>query len=161
MGRTRSSRWVWLCCAALGTCTPSFADWDIPANSPSNMMGGAMTLGCTDLRVAGTLTIGAGGSITEVRHVVIEPGGSIQLAGGRIELAQNWDNRGTVDLGGGQVLRVASAGCPTVGPLGPVAVDPVPVPTLGAGAAALLAALLGGLGLHARRRRAARRSAAA
>ena len=133
--------------------TAAHADWVIAAGSVSDMGGGTVTLGCTDLYVGGTLTVGAGGSLTDVRSVFIEPGGSLQLDGGRLELAQQWVNQGSLSTGGGQVLRVDSATCPAAGPLGPVGADgAVAVPTLGEAALAWLAGLLGWLGLRSRRR---------
>ena len=75
-----------LAVAGLAFGTAAHADWVIAAGSMSDMAGGAVTLGCTDLYVAGTLVVGAGGSLTSVRSVFIEPGGSLQLDGGRLEL---------------------------------------------------------------------------
>ena len=132
--------------------TAAHADWVIAAGSVSDMGGGTVTLGCTDLYVAGTLTVGAGGSLTDVRSVFIEPSGSLQLDGGRLELAQQWVNQGSLSTGGGQVLRVDSATCPAAGPVGPIGMDAVGVPTLSEAALAWLAALLGWLGLRSRRR---------
>ena len=138
----------------------------VPAGSTIDLGGGSFALGCTDVTVGGTLVVGAGSALTEVRNFQILPGGSVQLGGGLIALAQTWDNQGLFDAGGGQVVRVASAACPAVGPLGsvlggaPVGVS-TPIPTLSEVALSLLAALLGSLGwraqAHARTRRRADR----
>lgn len=152
-------RALWLGCALMANGV-AHADWSIPAGAVVDMPG-AMALGCTDLYVAGTLTIGPGASITEARNVHIQPGGSLQVAsGGSLQLAQQWLNEGSVSAASGaQVTRVGSAACPAVGALGPINVQSTtgtftatPVPTLNGAALSGLAVLLGGLAWRTRRR---------
>ena len=136
------------------------ADWVIPAGGVVDAPAGAISLACTDLQVAGVLTIGAGASITDVRNVHIQPGGSLQVAsGGSLQLAQQWRNDGNASATGAQVVRVASADCPTVGTPGPINVSSpdgtfaaTPIPTLSGAALSGLAVLLGGLAWRTRRR---------
>ena len=52
--------------AALLVAASAQAQWVIPAGSGWDMGGGSSDLGCTDLIVEGTLTVGSGGSITGV-----------------------------------------------------------------------------------------------
>ncbi len=149
--------------AGLACSVAAHADWVIDSGWDIDMAGGSTTLGCTDLIVRGTLTVGAGGSITDVRNVVIEPGGNLQLAGGLIELSSQWTNQGQFDAGGGQVVRVDSGTCPAAGPLGPVATGAAgaalsAIPTVGAAALSGLAALLAALGWRAQGRATRRRS---
>lgn len=153
--KTRSSAVRWLCAGLLACCAHAHADWDIPAGAVVDTGGGATTLGCTDLRIGGTLTIGPGGSITEVRDVFILPGGSLQLAGGTVQLAAQWVNQGSFSAGGGQVVRVNNPACPAQGPLGVIdtgASTPIAVPALGEAALAGLAACLCALAWRNRRR---------
>lgn len=153
----RPAHALWLC-SALAVSAPAIADWSISAGATSALSGGDVRLACTDLRLDGTLVIGAGGSLTQVRSVSIGPAGKLQLEGGRVELAQQWSVQGNVDFGGGTVRRVDRPDCPAAGPLGPLGpgarAAAVPVPTLGTAALALLALLLAGLAWRRRRVRA-------
>lgn len=148
--RWQRAAWVGLALLAHGAAQ---ADWDIPAQAVAVAQGGVTSLGCTDLYVGGTLTVGAGSSITEVRSVFIQPGGRLELTGGTVQLAEQWDNQGNVTAAGGQVVRVNSATCPAQGALGPIAGGgpPTPVPTLGSAALAALAALMAALAWRRRR----------
>ena len=144
-------RAIWLAGAVMAHGA-AHAQWNIPAGSVVDLFGGATTLGCTDLRVAGTLRLSAG-TVTEVRSVAILPGGSLELGGGGIELAQQWLKQGSFSAGGGTVMRVNSAACPAVGAVGPVDTSiTVAVPTLGHAPLAGLAALIGVLAWRTRRR---------
>lgn len=69
-------------------------------------------LGCTDVIVDGTLNM-QGGSLSNVRNVVIGAGGTINMAGGSITLAGNWTNGGSFAAGGGGVSFVDDVACPT------------------------------------------------
>jgi hypothetical protein len=69
------------------------ADFTVPANSTSNLNGGTLDLGCTDLIVAGTLQLGSG-QVRNARNVTIQPGGVIDGGSGTIELGGNWSNNG-------------------------------------------------------------------
>lgn len=70
-------------------------------------------LGCTDVIVDGTLNM-QGGSLTNVRNVVIGAGGVINMGGGGITLAGSWTNSGgSFAAGGGGVSFVDDVSCPT------------------------------------------------
>ena len=146
--RARCSAWrhvlpVAMCLVAVS----AHADWLIPAGSSWDMGGGSSDLACTDLLVEGALVVGAGGTITGVRNVVIAAGGSLMLDGGTVQLAQQWTNQGTFTAGGGRVVRVdGGVECAAVGPLGPLDFSPKPVPATNPGVLAALALLLAGLG---------------
>ena len=154
-------RLAWGAACLLAAALPAHAQFVVPAGSTIDLGGGSADLACTDLLVDGTLVLGAGGSLTGVRDVRIGAGGSLQLAGGSLQLAQQWVNQGAFSAGGGQVVRAAGPACPAVGPLGPF--DPlapanaVPVPASSPATLGLLAALLAAFGgWRARRRTLAR-----
>lgn len=134
----------------------ALAQVHVPAGSTMDLAQGHLTLGCTDLQVAGTLALGTGAGATEIRDVLVEPNGLVQLDGGSLQLAAHWTNQGQVE-GPGSVRRVAVdvPGCTVTGALGPIQYRPLPavapVPSLGTAALALLALVLGGLGMRARR----------
>lgn len=98
---------------ALLACAAAHADIDVPAGSTISLGGGSSDLACTDLIVAGNYSL-AGGTLTNVRHVVIASGGTLTLAaGGAITLAGDWTNNGTVAAAGGTVSFVDDVGCAT------------------------------------------------
>lgn len=133
--------------AALIVATSAQAQWVIPAGSAWDMGGGATDLACTDLVVEGALTVGSGGSVTGVRNVLIASGGSLSLAGGTVQLSQQWTNQGVFTPGGGQVVRVdGGVACPAAGPIGPIGLSPASVPATSPGMLAALTLLLAGLG---------------
>ncbi len=139
------------------------ADINVPTGSSVHLHGASTQLGCSDVQANGTLTLGAGGAVTGARNVQIGSGGTLDVSGASLTLAQQFTNNGAVLAQGGSVTRVDSAGCVAVGQLGPVAVDgggstkppsnTAPVPTLEGGALMALTALLGGLGSRLARRR--------
>ncbi len=142
--------------AALVLAASAQAQWVIPEGSGWDMGGGSTDLACTDLIVEGALTVGSGGSITGARNVVIASSGSLDLAGGTIQLSQQWTAQGLFSAGGGQVVRVdGGAACPAAGPLGPLDFSPKPVPATSPSMLAVLALLLAGLGwrFHTTQRR--------
>jgi hypothetical protein len=154
LGRRRSAWRYGVPLAALVVAASAQAQWVIPEGSEWDMAGGFSDLACTDLIVEGALTVGSGGSITGVRNVVIASRGSLDLAGGTIQLSQQWTAQGLFTAGGGQVVRVdGGAACPASGPLGPLDFSPKPVPATSPGMLAALALLLAGLGWRLNRRR--------
>jgi len=139
--------------AALLAAGAAQAQWVIPAGPPgSDMQGASANLGCTDLIVLGALRVGPGGSITGVRNVYVAPTAELDLAGGTLQLSQQWDAQGLVLSGGGQVLRVDSPGCPAQGVLGVVDLSPRPIPATSPAALAALALLLAAIGWRQTRR---------
>lgn len=90
------------------------ADLVIPVGGSTSLNGGGMDLGCTDLIVAGTLQVDSG-SITGIRSVDIQPGGSITVTTGTLSLSGNWANAGGFAAGSGLVSFVDLAGCATAG----------------------------------------------
>ena len=99
------------------------ADWVIPPGTSVQLGGGTTSLSCADLLVQGSLSLGAGGAISDARNVTIASTGVLALDGGNVTLAQNWINQGTVNTGGGQVLRAVSQDCTLVGQSGPITVN--------------------------------------
>ena len=116
------SKFVWLTgwrrCAfslALGMLVSSaHADLVIPSGGSLALNVGSSDLGCTDLIVAGTLSVDSG-SVTGIRNVTIQPGGSITVTGGTLSLSGDWSNAGSFAAGSGLVSFVDLAGCATTG----------------------------------------------
>lgn len=103
------------------------ADWVLPVGASVQLAGGSARLGCTDLQLAGALSL-SGGSAGSARNVQVAAGAQLNVGAGTVDLAQQWVNQGTVTVTTGGVTRVASAGCPVVGPAGPVQLAaPVPI----------------------------------
>jgi hypothetical protein len=92
----------------------AYADLVIPAGSSYALNGGSSDLACTDLIVAGALSVDSG-SITGIRNVSIAAGGSITVTSGTLSLSGDWSNAGTFSGGSGLVSFVDLAGCATTG----------------------------------------------
>jgi hypothetical protein len=90
------------------------ADLVVPSGGSYALNGGSTDLACTDLIVAGAFTVDSG-SITGVRNVEIQAGGSISVTSGTLSLSGNWSNAGTFTAGSGFVNFVDLAGCATSG----------------------------------------------
>jgi hypothetical protein len=90
------------------------ADLVIPSGGSYALNGGSTDLGCTDLIVAGTLQVDSG-SLTGIRNVAIQPGGSITATTGTLSLSGDWSNAGTFTGGNSLVSFVDLAGCATMG----------------------------------------------
>lgn len=119
--------WLVVVAGAIGAGGIAQADWVLPAGASVQLRGGTARLGCTDLQLAGNLSL-SGGSAGAARNVQVAAGGQLDLGSGTVDLAQQWLNQGTVQVTTGSVTRVASAGCPVVGVAGPVQlVAPAPV----------------------------------
>lgn len=122
-----------LCLGACLAVPSAHADWVIPQGASAQLGGGTVSLGCTDLQLGGTLTLG-GGAASAARNVQVATGGQLTVDSGTVHLAQQWTNQGSVTATTGGVTRVASAGCPLVGQAGAVqltAPTPVIVPLPG------------------------------
>ncbi|QIL79175.1 hypothetical protein G7047_04040 [Diaphorobacter sp. HDW4A] len=136
------------------------ADVNVPSGSQINLAGGTMQLGCTDFLIQGAAVQGSGASTTGVRNLSVLAGGSLDMAGSAIQLAQQYTNNGSVSAAGGSLTRVDSVTCPAVGQLGAIPINGVgpvatvaAVPTLGSFAFGLLMLSLGLIGgLRAARR---------
>lgn len=94
-----------MCCATLAR-----ADVIVPAGGVMSLNGGSVDLACSDVIVAGTLSL-QGGSLGNVRHVSIAAGGSIVAGSGSITLAGDWSNTGGFDAGTGTVNFVDAPAC--------------------------------------------------
>jgi MYXO-CTERM domain-containing protein len=92
----------------------SYADLVIPAGASLALNGGTTDLVCTDLIVAGTLTVDSG-SVTGIRNVNIQAGGSVVVTSGTLSLSGDWSNAGNFAAGSGLVRFVDLAGCATSG----------------------------------------------
>ena len=79
------------------------ADLIVPAGSIVTLNAGTADLACTDVTVAGTLQVGAG-SLANVRHLTIAPGGLVDGGAGAIALGGNWNNTGSF-VAGSSVVR--------------------------------------------------------
>ena len=86
------------------------ADIIVPAGGVASLNGGSMDLGCSDVIVAGTLSL-QGGSLSNVRHVSIAAGGAIVAGSGSITLAGDWSNLGSFGAGTGSVNFVDAPAC--------------------------------------------------
>lgn len=102
-----------------------------------------------------------GGQLLGAKDIGVDSGASLDVGSGRIELAQQWSNKGTVTVTTSQVVRVGSADCLLVGQAGaiqltatPAVGEATPVPTMSAGLLALSSAMLALLGVRQLRRRA-------
>ncbi len=97
--------------SALGFCALiAHADLNVPTGGSYALNGGTLDLGCTDLIVAGTVSVDSG-SVTGIRNVVIAPGGSLSATSGTLSLSGAWSNSGTFSAGAGSVNFVDLAGC--------------------------------------------------
>lgn len=92
----------------------SQADLVIPSGGSYALNGGTTDLGCTDVVVAGTLQIDSG-SMTGVRNVNIQPGGSVTVTTGTLSLSGDWSSAGSFAGGSGLVSFVDLAGCAVSG----------------------------------------------
>jgi hypothetical protein len=109
-----SSKRIWVSFAACALVSVAYADLVVPAGGSYALNGGSSDLGCTDLIVAGALSIDSG-SLTGVRSVNIQSGGSITATSGTLSLSGDWSNAGTFSGGSGLVSFVDAAGCATAG----------------------------------------------
>jgi IPTL-CTERM motif len=111
--RLRTNMWG-LALLASVLSTAATADLVVPVNSGYTLNGGSADLGCTDLIVNGALVVD-GGSITGIRNVTINAGGSITASSGALALSGNWSNFGVFNAGTGSVSFVDLAGCAAAG----------------------------------------------
>ena len=86
------------------------ADINVPNGGTVSLNGSSVDLGCSDVIVAGTLSL-QGGSLNNVRNVSIAAGGSIVAGSGSITLAGDWSNSGSFDAGTGSVNFVDAPAC--------------------------------------------------
>jgi len=103
-------KFVWGLAAALSLSAPAFADLTIPGGGSFDLAGGTMDLGCTDVSVAGNLTLGAG-TLINVRNFTVLAGGSVNAGSGQISLAGNWANSGSFAAGTSSVKFVDAPAC--------------------------------------------------
>jgi hypothetical protein len=88
------------------------ADLTVVAGSTVNLGGGTADLSCTDVTVSGTLM--DGGTMRNVRHFSIRPGGVVLTSGGgAIEVGGNWSNAGSFGGGTSSVLFSDVCGLPS------------------------------------------------
>jgi len=109
-GAGRVGRWLVAFASASLLANVALADLVIPAGGSTSLGGGAFDLGCTDVIVSGTLDL-AGGTLSNVRNVVINTGGVVTAGAGRITLAGNWTNAGSFNAGTGTVSFADAPGC--------------------------------------------------
>jgi len=96
--RVVNSRIALAIVCALGATSAAHADLVVPAGGQFATGGSQTDLACTDVVVAGTLLV-AGGSLVNVRHLTIQPGGSIDAGSGEIQVGGDWRNGGTFTAG--------------------------------------------------------------
>ena len=83
---------------AVLSLAPARADLVVPTGGTYTTNGGQTDLACTDVLVAGTLYVNSGG-LVNVRHITIQPGGTIDGGSGVIQLGGNWTNGGAFAAG--------------------------------------------------------------
>lgn len=98
--------------ALFSTCV--YADLVVPSGGSYTLAGGSTDLACTDLVVAGALSVDSG-SIRGIRNVNIQAGGSVTVTTGSLSLSGDWSNAGTFTAGSGAVSFVDLAGCAPAG----------------------------------------------
>ena len=98
---------------ALAVCAirVAHADLIVPSGGQYATGGGQTNLACTDVVVAGTLLV-ASGSLVNVRHLTIQPGGTIDGGSGVIHVGGNWSNGGTFTAGASTVRFDDACGLP-------------------------------------------------
>ena len=75
----------------------AMADLVVPPGATIDLGTGTFDLGCTDVQVAGTLIVG--GTLNNVRHFSILPGGNVLTTNGSIDVGGNWSNQGSFGSG--------------------------------------------------------------
>ncbi len=108
----RRVRSFWACASivlAVGVMPAAHADLLVPSGGQYSTGGGQTDLACTDVVVAGTLSV-ASGSLINIRHLTIQPGGAIDGGSGVIQLGGDWSNSGTFATGTSTVRFVDSCG---------------------------------------------------
>ena len=102
--------------ACLFLATDAYGTITVPAGGTLSLAGGAMSLGCTDLTVGGSLQVDSA-FVTNVHNVTIQPGtspdGTLDGGSGSITLAGNWSNGGTFIPGTSSIFFVDNSGCAT------------------------------------------------
>lgn len=127
------------------------------AGSSVHLGGATYDFGCTDLRIDGALTVGAGGQLTGVKNLVLGPAGTLDLSGASVSLAEQFSNQGKLVASAGSITRVDRGACPASGPLGLIELNPqpsiTPVPSLDAISLGFLTVVLAFIGGFVTRRR--------
>lgn len=101
---------LWIVLLAACLVGSARADFVVPTGGSASLNGGSMDLGCTDVIVGGAFDLG-GGSLTNVRNVVVQSGGLLTAGAGSITLAGDWTNQGTFNAGAGSVNFVDAPLC--------------------------------------------------
>ena len=70
---------------------------------------GSLDLGCADLTVAGTLSVGTSG-FAQARDVTVDPAGVLNGNSATLQVAGDWDNAGTFNAGTSTVQLVDGCG---------------------------------------------------
>jgi hypothetical protein len=94
----------------LAVVTPVFADITVPTGGTMALNGATVDLGCSDVTVAGSLSLG-GGTLANVRNLAILSGGALSTGAGQITLSGNWTNAGSFSADTGQVNFVDVPAC--------------------------------------------------
>ena len=111
--RSVRSFWAFASIAlGLGLMPIAHADLVVPPGGQYTTGGGGTDLACTDVVVAGTLSV-AGGALVNVRHLTIQPGGVIDGGSVVIQVGGNWSNGGTFATGTSTVRFVDACGLPS------------------------------------------------
>lgn len=109
-----------------GAAAPAHADWVLPADASARLGGGTARMGCASVNNGGTLQL-QGGALLSAANVAVDAGGTLTIDSGRVELARQWTNDGTVTATTGGVTRTASTGCAVAGTPGPVPLQNTPL----------------------------------
>ena len=93
-----------LCLATLLLSTaPVHADVVVPATGFMSLSSGGLDAFCTDVIVAGTLQTNSA-PVINVRHVIIQSGGTLDAGSSSFSLGGNWSNAGTFTASGSSIV---------------------------------------------------------
>lgn len=97
------------CLLGLLFATSAQAQWEVPADASVQLNGGTIGLGGSDLRVAGSLSLGSG--IIDAAHAVaIAATGVIDAGSGSLKASGDWSNAGSFISGISQVIFFDGSG---------------------------------------------------
>lgn len=97
------------CALGLALAAPAHADLKVDAGTRFAFPDGGIDLGCTDLVIAGT-AVGGSAVVSNIRHLIIQPGGTLHAGSATLSLGGDFSNGGSFDAGSGSVKIVDACG---------------------------------------------------